>query len=150
MSPSQWGPPTWIFFHTICEKVKDESFAVIGQSLLLQIKNICYNLPCPECTMHAKEFWAKVQIGNIKTKIDLINLMYTFHNIVNRRRGEQMFKYENLVTYKSRNLVETFNRFSKNFNTKGNMNLINESFHRNLMLQNLRKWIMGNIRHFNL
>lgn len=150
MSPSQWGPPTWIFFHTLSEKIRDDSFSIIGQSLLLQIKNICYHLPCPDCTMHAKEFWSRIQIGNIKSKQDLINLVYTFHNIVNRRRGQPLFKYENLSIYKNKNLVETFNVFSRNFNTKGNMNLINESFHRNLMLQNLRKWIMNNIRHFNL
>ena len=23
MSPSDWGPPTWIFLHTLAEKVKD-------------------------------------------------------------------------------------------------------------------------------
>jgi len=150
MSPSQWGPPTWIFFHTISEKVRDDSFSIIGQSLLLQIKNVCYHLPCPDCTMHAKEFWSRIQIGNIRSKQDLINLLYTFHNIVNRRRGQSLFKHENLSLYKHKNLIETFNGFSKNFNTKGNMNLINESFHRNLMLQNLRKWLMNNIRHFNL
>jgi hypothetical protein len=150
MSPSNWGPPTWIFFHTICEKIKDENFSVLGQSLLNQIKNICYHLPCPDCTMHSKEFWSKVQIGNIKTKQDLINLIYIFHNVVNKRRGVSLFKHENLYIYKTKNIIETFNVFSKNFNTRGNMNLINESFHRNIMLQNLRKWIMNNIKYFHI
>jgi acyl-CoA dehydrogenase len=44
---------------------------------------------------------------------------------------------------------EDIKSFQKNFNTRGNMNLIAESFHRNLMLSNLKKWMMENIKHFD-
>ena len=150
MSPNQWGPPTWIFMHTLAEKIKDESFPIIGTNLILLIIQICNNLPCPECAQHAKLFWTKVKISNIKTKTDLINLLYVFHNAVNKRKRNQLLKYPDLQYYQSRNIIETYNAFSKNFNTKGNMNLINESFHRNLMLKKLRQWLMDNVVHFNL
>ena len=39
MSPSQWGPPTWMFIHTLAEKVKDEEFPKIGQNHLFSSKS---------------------------------------------------------------------------------------------------------------
>ena len=109
---------------------------------------ICNNLPCPECALHAKHFWAKVKTANINNKIDLINLLFVFHNIVNKRKHLPPFKYDNLQYYKTKNVIDTYNLFSRNFNTHGNMNLINESFHRNMMLASLRSWLMQNLQHF--
>ena len=150
MSPNNWGPPTWVFIHTLCEKVKEESFPIIGPSLINILNKICYNLPCPECAQHAKTFWAKVKTSNINNKLDLINLMFVFHNMVNKRKRYPPFRYPDLNYYKTKNLIETYNSFQKNFNTRGNMNLITESFHRNLMMSNLKKWMMENIKYFNL
>ena len=65
MSPSQWGPPTWIFLHTLVAKIKDEQFPVIGQQVIANIIQICLFLPCPECSVHAKQFWANVVTKNI-------------------------------------------------------------------------------------
>lgn len=148
--PSVWGPSTWVFFHTLAEKLKDESFAVIGKNLIHVIIQICENLPCPTCSSHAKQFWAKVSVGNIKSKTDLINLLFMFHNIVNKRKNVPLFKYEDLQYYKTRNVVETYNAFTRNFSTRGNMKLLNESFHRNIMLAKLKKWLMRNIIHFTV
>ena len=62
MSPSYWGPSTWIFMHTLAANVKETSFPIIGPSLILILIQICNNLPCPECSQHAKQFWSKVNI----------------------------------------------------------------------------------------
>jgi hypothetical protein len=150
MSPSDWGPPTWIFLHTLAEKVNENSFLMIGPKLIDMMRQICYNLPCPECTTHATRFWANVNVASIKTKQDLINLLFMFHNIVNKRKKMPEFKYSNLNQYSQLKLIQTYNLFSRNFNTNGNMNLINESFRRNLMLISLKRWLMINIMHFNL
>lgn len=149
MSPNNWGPSTWMFIHTLAAKVKDSSFPVIGPSLILSLIQICSNLPCPDCASHSKEFWSKVKTANIKNKTDLINLLFVFHNMVNKRKGYAPFKYENLQYYNTKNIIDTYNMFSRNFNTHGNMNLINESFHRNRMLSSLRIWTMKNIPHFD-
>ena len=69
--------------------------------------------------------------------------------MVNKRKQSQPFKYDNLQYYETRNIIETYNSFSRNFNTRGNMNLINESFHRNMMLASLRTWVMSNLAHFD-
>jgi hypothetical protein len=150
MSPNQWGPPTWIFIHTIAEKIKDSSFDIIGKSLIYNIIQICNLLPCPECSQHAKTFWAKVNFATIKKKTDLKNVLFVFHNNVNKRRKQKLFNYENLEYYKSRNVIETYNNFSRNFNTYGNMNLIMESFHRVRLLSHLKKWLTNNIQHFDM
>jgi hypothetical protein len=150
MSPNNWGPPTWVFLHTICEKIKDESFPIIGNSLVSFIMNICSNLPCPECSQHSKLFWSKVNKSNIKNKIDLINILFVFHNVVNKRKRYAAFKYQDLKYYKSRNVIETYNSFTRNFNTKGNMKLLTESFHRNIMMASLKKWLMSNLIHFHI
>ncbi len=149
MSPSYWGPPTWKFAHTMAAKIKDESFPIIGQQLISILIQICNHLPCPECAQHAREFWKKVKVENIANKTDLINLLFVFHNMVNKRKKTPPFKYENIKYYDTCRVVETFNIFARNFNTHGNMNLINESFHRNRMLTSVRLWLMNNISHFN-
>jgi hypothetical protein len=114
------------------------------------MRQICSNLPCPDCTGHATRFWASVNVASIKTKQDLINLLFVFHNSVNKRKRIAEFKYENLNQYSQLKLIQTYNLFSRRFNTNGNMNLINESFHRNLMMISLKRWLMTNIMHFNL
>ena len=150
MSPSNWGPPTWVFMHTLAEKIKDTSFPLIGPKLVTVIIQICNNLPCPDCAAHSRQFWSKVSIPKITSKIDLINLLFVFHNMVNKRKRTPPFKYMDLQYYRTLKLIETYNNFSRNFNTKGNMNLINESFHRNLMLAKLKEWLMSNLPHFKL
>lgn len=149
MSPSQWGPPTWIFIHTLAEKIKDDRFDVIGKQVILNIIEICKNLPCPECSDHAKQFWAKVNINKVTTKQDLINLLFVFHNSVNVRKHSRPFKHSDLKYYQTLNLIDTFNNFAKNFHTKGNMAQLTESFHRTRLLSSLKRWLMANIQHFD-
>jgi hypothetical protein len=150
MSPSQWGPPTWIFLHTLAEKIKDSSFPSLSKALITNIYQICSNLPCPECASHAKHFWSRVNLSTIKTKTDLVNVLFVFHNSVNMRKKYKPFNYEDLKYYKTRNVIETYNNFAKNFNTNGNMNLIAEAFHRNRLLVFLKKWLLLNIKHFDM
>ena len=149
MSPSTWGPSTWMFMHTLVAKIKESSFPAVGQNLIRILIQICNNLPCPECAQHAKHFWVKVKTENISSKTDLINLLFVFHNMVNKRKQYPAFKYDNLAYYDSKNVIDTYNSFSRNFNTRGNMSLISESFHRNMMLSALRTWMMKNITHFD-
>jgi len=149
MSPSNWGPSTWVFMHTLVANLKEDKFSVIGQSLILLLIQISSNLPCPECAQHAKEFWSKVKTANIKNKTDLTNLLFVFHNTVNKRKGYPQFRYENLGYYNTKNIIDTYNIFAKNFNTKGNMKLISDSFHRSMLLSSLRTWLLTNVIYFD-
>jgi hypothetical protein len=149
MSPSNWGPPTWIFMHTLAEKIKEDQFAIIGPQIIANIMQICFNLPCPDCAEHSKVFWSNVKIENIKNKIDLINVLYVFHNCINKRKNNRPFKYDSLNVYKTQSVINTFNNFARNFTTKGNMKLIMESFHRGRLLTSLKGWLMVNIGAFD-
>ena len=149
MSPSTWGPPTWIFMHTLAAKVKEEHFSTIGPQMIAIFIQICSVLPCPECSQHAKEFWSKVKVSNVKTKEDLVNLLFVFHNMVNKRKHLLPFRHVDLQFYHTRNVIITYNSFANHFNTRGNMNLLNDSFHRNLLLVSLRKWVMTHIAFFD-
>ena len=150
MGRSQWGPPIWFFFHILAEKIKEDSFPIIGHQIINQIIQICYNLPCPECSQHAKMFWARTNLQTIKTKNDLKNVLFTFHNMVNRRNNIQPFPHDRLEMYKKGNIIRSFNMFIANFNTNGNMTLLTGAFHRNRLLTSLKKWMINNISHFTL
>ena len=71
MSPNVWGPPVWMLLHSLAEKIKEEKFSEIGPQLFNIIKNVCSNLPCPDCSMHATRFFSRVNFSLIKTKTDL-------------------------------------------------------------------------------
>jgi hypothetical protein len=112
------------------------------------IVNICKFLPCPECSADASNFLAKVQPSQLKTKPDLINTFYFFHNSVNSKKRKPLFKYSNLGVYGTYRLIGVVNNFIAKYNTKGNMKLIAESFQRQMILNQFRSWFVGSIRAF--
>jgi hypothetical protein len=149
MSPPEvWGPPIWAFFHTLAEKVNEEYFLTVRTSLFFFIKRICNFLPCPDCSQHANRFLAKVDISKIKNKLDFKNMLYVFHNTVNKRKHKPLFSYINIERYKKYNVGSTFNHFVSVYHTKGNMNLIAESFQRNLLVKDLKLWLIRNHKYF--
>ena len=150
MSPSHWGPPTWILFHTLASKLKEDKFQEIGLQLFAHISQICHQLPCPECASHAKLFLSKVNVSDLKDKNSLINLLYVFHNAVNTRKSKTLHKYEDINNYASHNIIITFNNFSKNFTSNGNMRLLADNFHRKQFLGSFKKWLMQHISCFNI
>jgi hypothetical protein len=150
MSSSIWGPSTWNFFHTITEKIKDENYNIIKIPLISFLIQISHNLPCPICQEHSKNFWYKINTSNIHTKNDLKNVLFLFHNIVNKRKNKPLFNRNNLNEYSNNNLLKSYINFRNNFNTRGNMKLIHDTFYRNKILNNLNKWLLNNIKYFNL
>ena len=122
MSPTikEWGNNTWIFFHVLVSKLKEENsnnLEILNQ-ILSNITIICSNLPCPNCTQHAKAFLSKIQPNEITSKEKLINLLFCFHNTVNTRKKKPIFKYEDLKTYENYNLAVAYNNFAKVYNLR--------------------------------
>ena len=148
--PSVWGPPTWNMFHTFIENIKEEHFETVGQPLFYHIKQICQYLPCPECSSHATAFLSKVEIRKMKSKNDMRNLFYVFHNVVNKRKNKPLQNVEHLEIYSNRCIIEAFNSFVAVYNTKGNMNQLSESFQRKMILNNFKKWVMIHINCFTV
>jgi len=151
VSPNIWGPPIWIFFHTLTVKLKEDHYNKVGKILFNYIKRICTLLPCQECSLHSRMFFTKIKDPTVNSKLNLINAIYLFHNAVNERKHKQLYKYEDVVpNYSSVNLINAYNNFAKVYNTKGNLNQINESFHRQRLLLEFKKWLMLNISSFNI
>ena len=143
-----WGPAVWTLFHTLAERVHEDAYPFIAKELFGQIVRICNVLPCPDCSTDASNFLAKITISTLKTKTDFKNLIYLFHNYVNAKKRKPLFNVMNLNMYNNYKLIPVVNNFLVNFNTKGNMNLINESFQRTLVINSFKKWISRNLRGF--
>jgi len=149
MSPPEvWGPPIWTFFHVLAEKVNEHAFPIIKNQLFLVIKRICGFLPCPECSRDANIFLEKVKINEFKNKNDFKNMLFFFHNHVNLKKRKSIYNYQNLEVYKRYNIINAFNNFIRVYHTKGNMKQLNESFQRQFVVTDVRKWITQNIRAF--
>jgi hypothetical protein len=150
MKPEIWGPPIWTLFHTLVEKINETDYSIIGLELFGYIKKICNYLPCPECSQHATRFLASVKLENVKTKDDLRKILYIFHNVVNKRKNKSLFNFENLNNYKNKNIIQVFNRFINHYKTPtGNMKLITDSFQRQFIIKNFRKWFLTNYKRFS-
>ena len=71
-----WGNNTWYLFHTIAHKIKDSSFLDTKEDLIFIVKNICANLPCPECSKDATEKLNKVNFNTINSKQEFKVISY--------------------------------------------------------------------------
>lgn len=146
--PEVWGPPIWTFFHTITTKIKGDLDANVYKGLFRIIKTICKNLPCPLCSTDATIFLSKINEDVINSKQKLINNIYIFHNYVNSKTSKKLFNYNMILNYDKLDLAVTIRQFIRAYNTAGNMNLLNESFQRQLTIKELRRWIRSNIKAF--
>jgi hypothetical protein len=150
MSPKQWGTPTWIFLHAMAHKVHPGHFSAAKAQLFGILSQICEHLPCPECAQHATMFVRNINVARVNEKTDFINLLFVFHNMVNRRKHHRQFKYDDMYIYDSVGIIPAFNDFARHFNTDGNLALISESFRRHFMMKSLKKWFLRNIHLFEL
>ena len=104
-----WGPPTWMFFHTIIEKIIDEHFEKIGKQLFIFIKKFCVVLNCNICSYHATQYFLKCP--NINTKEELKLILFNLHNEVNEKKQKSIFKIEDLELYKKYDLNKVYKKF---------------------------------------
>jgi hypothetical protein len=146
----EWGNATWYLFHTLSFKMKDEYFEVLKDEFLNICMKICANLPCPDCSEHATSIMKNLKRDSIKTKKDLQLFFFDFHNAVNRRIKKplfdesQMFMYHKAIT---NNIV--FNYITILSRKQHNIKLISNSFHRDMAMNDFKKWISHNNFKFN-
>ena len=106
MSKKQWGNACWYMFHTLAEKIKPQYVGDI-QIILKLIINVCYNLPCPICSHHARNNIAAFPIINIVTKDQLKQYLCNLHNKVNSQLNKSHMTidecnkiYKHAITYR--------------------------------------------------
>lgn len=147
---SEWGPIIWKFFHTIVESINEDKYNKVYKELFQYIKSICNFLPCPQCSNHAKEYLKHVKDNHISTKDGFRNMLFNFHNDVNKRNKKVLFKIEDIEVYNNYSLINSYNNFLKIFTKKGNLNQINQSFQRKIILQRFIGWLQANKGNFIL
>ena len=146
---SVWGPPTWTMLHILAEKIKESDYPRLSAQLFGMVKRICAVLPCPECSKHSMTFLNTIKPSNISTKIDFINMLYLFHNMVNVKKKKPLFHYGNMAKYKQISIQTAYRNFISVFNTRGNMKMLAEAFQRQLVIRDLRTWLNTNRHSFS-
>lgn len=145
-----WGQPTWFFFHTLAEKVKEEHFNKIRFELFSFIKQICNNLPCPDCARHATKYMNGINFHAILNKEQFKVMLFNFHNEVNIQKKYDTFDYADIVKYKSAVTINIVSHFFHHFNKKTyNVKLDISGFHRNNLLKRMRDWMEINYYYFD-
>ena len=149
MSPSsKWGPPIWRFIHCLVENIKEDQFHVIGLPVFGIIKQICKNLPCPDCSMHATNFLSSVRFQHIKNKNDFVFLMFIFHNSVRKRKNQSIFHENHLTEYKKCNIHQCFNQFVDAYKTTGDMKMLADTFAREVTVRQVKQFLLKNRKLF--
>jgi len=148
----KWGKAIWTMFHTLAEKINDESFAIIGNELIITITKICGNLPCPTCSEHATSYITKNRFNStyIQTKEQLRTELFKFHNFVNKTKGYPQFQIEKLnETYSDLDVFAVIRDFLLVFKDKHfSIRMIANDFHRTRISTQLNNWFNTNIKYF--
>lgn len=146
-----WGPPTWIMFHTMAEKIDEQFFSQNSLNILQIIQTISSNLPCELCSNHAKQYMNKVRFNTIRTKDDFKRFLFDFHNDVNKRKGYPLFEISQLKTqYTDREIKQCVYEFMIHFQKKTrNIHLISQEMYRQRNANSVREWFRQNIQHFS-
>ena len=145
-----WGAPTWFFLHTIAEKVKPESFAIVRGDLLKHVYNVSTNLPCPYCAKHAKMYLDSINFNAITTKEEFKMMLFTFHNTVNAKKNYPLFTTDELdAKYALANTSRIFNHFIVHFNDSYRApGMIADDLFRRQLCKALIEWFSRNNIHF--
>lgn len=111
MNKQKWGNACWYLFHTMAYKLKKEYEHYVPE-LLTHIMSICNNLPCPDCSNHAMREFQKLNRQKVKTKDDLITVLWEFHNKVNKRLKKSEFTIvDHNKKYEKANIQNIYKNF---------------------------------------
>ena len=149
--PMKWGEPTWFLFHTLAQKIRDDSFPAMRIEVLNICFLICRNLPCPSCADHATKYMQNINFSRIQTKQQLIDLFYEFHNAVNSRKGMPLFNRIDLEQkYAAANTIEIIRNFLEHYADKSrSVRNISHDFFRQRAVGQVQTWLKTNLQHFS-
>ena len=148
-----WGVSTWRLFHTMAARIREESYPYLKGQLLAVVKQICYNLPCPEWARHATQFMRNVHLSSFPNRTVFISMLFQFHNSVNARLGKRQYTLEDLKEYKNRNIgidLQNFLTFyAKRYNGTLQAGIQSTELIRRRIAISVRAWLQKNWLHFN-
>ena len=143
-----WAVPTWVFFHTIAEKINENFLKKNTTNVLRFIKLVCDNLPCPDCREHASHYLSSVKPHHIDTKEKFKDLFFTFHNNINRRLRKPVFQKKGLAKFENGRLDVIYRLFIFGFTKKYGQTLhpgvIMRTLHRKTAGMQIAEWCEQN------
>jgi hypothetical protein len=145
-----WGEPTWLFLHTMAEKVREERFAEIRAPMLNMLYMVCTNLPCPTCAEHAKEYMNSLNFSAIQSKQKLREFFWNFHNMLNAKKGAPLQSLPDVEEKYARAYTRlVIHNFILSFDKKrNNTHLLANDFYRRRISGVVREWLQSNIASF--
>lgn len=147
-----WGKSYWFFFHTMAEKIKPEYYLQYRNHLFDIVKEVCNNLPCPDCAKHAVSYITKINVNALKTKEDFIMFLFEFHNSVNRRKNFPVFTVDELLEkYSKANFKNIINYFMHYYRMEyRSIRMIADTMHRQRSATRIMNWLQTNNNLFML
>ena len=146
----EWGYYTWLLFHTLAEKIKEEEFINEKDNLIYFIKTISSVLPCPDCSGHATHMLKHYNYKYITNKESFKKFLFEFHNIVNKRKQYKHEDYSILKIYEKAILYKILYAWDHYFSVKGvNTKMLTENMNRNRVKKNFIKYMNNNKHKFN-
>ena len=151
MSKKEWGQATWYLFHTLAEKIDEEYYIKNKAEFFRIVGLICSNLPCPICSEHAIQYIKTHPFFSIQTKQGLKDMLFAFHNEVNKNKGFEQYKYEDLdKKYNSANTINIIRNFIFYFKDKSrSIKMIANDMHRERLSIQLQGWFNTNLQYFD-
>ena len=104
-----------VLLHSFANKVKSEHFESLRSEMIDIFKQICFVLPCPHCQEHAKKYVNSNDFNKIKSKQDFIDMLWTFHNIVNKQTGHSLLHYKIWLCMTKSIFIKICNNFFHKF-----------------------------------
>ena len=143
-----WGRATWIFLHTMAEKINPDFYKRNRYMILDMVKKICYNLPCPYCASHATQFMNTVKPDSVPNKREFRAMLYVFHNSVNKRTGKPQYDHRYLIEHRRRNMgivLQNFITFyAKRYNRTIQTGVTSTEIYRRTIAKNVTGWFKSN------
>tara|TARA_B100000424_G_C22867526_1_gene462040 strand:- start:173 stop:622 length:450 start_codon:yes stop_codon:yes gene_type:complete len=145
-----WGQATWLFLHSLSYKIKDDKFLEHKNEIIEIFAKICASLPCPDCQEHAKNYVIKNDLNKINSKNDFIEMLWVFHNIVNKRQGKKEFPYKSLIIYNKTIFINVCQNFINIYNRPiNNQRLLLNSMGRDRVTKHVISFVTKNKDIFN-
>lgn len=85
-----WGPKLWEVMHTFSFAYPITPSNIQKQSAMNFFSSIGYLIPCSHCSQHCLEY-TRNNPPQVRSKQELVNWVYIFHNEVNKRLGKPIY-----------------------------------------------------------
>lgn len=99
MNPEIWGPPTWLFLHSVSINYPNRPSYEEKKIHFEFFKNLQHLLPCDTCRYHYAQYFNNNSITPyLENKESLIKWVINLHNSVNTRNKKKQFTFQEVST----------------------------------------------------